>query len=100
MKLLTTSILMHEFCKKMTYPLNYDIFTFDTYINSYTIVATYAADTAILSVDTNPITASQNLQEHTSEIDIWSKKFKTKINENKADHIRFAFKEKPNVPIL
>jgi len=66
----------------------YNNFTSDIPTDPNTILATYADDTAILSINNNPITASKNLQNHISRIKTWSNQRKTKINENKSDHSR------------
>jgi hypothetical protein len=64
----------------LLFPDLYNIFTFDIPTDPNTILATYADDTAILSINKNPISTSDNLQKHTSKIETWSKKWKTKIN--------------------
>jgi len=48
---------------------------------------------AIVSTNINPITTSQNLQVHTSEIQSWLNKWKMKINENQSAHIIYTLKK-------
>lgn len=43
------------------------------------VLETYIDDTAISSINNNSITASKNLQKHTSKIENWSKM----VNKNK-----------------
>jgi hypothetical protein len=68
----------------------YNMFNSDIPTDPNTILATYADDTVILSIYKNPITASDNSQKHTSKIETRSKKWKTKINENKSAYITFT----------
>ena len=52
--------------------------------------ATYADDTALLSINSSPILASQNLQEYMHKIQKWFQLWRIKINENKSTHVTFT----------
>jgi len=52
-------------------PLLYFIFMADIPTSDDTLIATFADDTAILSSDTNPIRASEKLQQHLNVLQSW-----------------------------
>lgn len=53
-------------------------------------MATFADDTAILSASENPTIASERLQAHLSELQLWINKWRMKINPTKSVQVTFA----------
>lgn len=80
-------------------PVLYLLFTADLPTNQHTTTATYADDTAILSVHRDPTTASQLLQNNLNEIEIWIKKWRVQVNDTKSIHITFT-NRKGNCPAV
>jgi hypothetical protein len=68
----------------------YTIYTADLPTNIGTEIATFADDTAIMASDQNPVTASQKLQAHLSEIEHWLLKWCMKANATKSTHVTFT----------
>jgi hypothetical protein len=56
------------------------------------MTATYADDTAILTLYQNPIIASTNLQHHINQLEKCLKRWRIKANENKSNHGTFSLK--------
>jgi len=73
-------------------PFLYTLYTADIPQSPYTVLSTYADDTAILSNHSNPITASTNLQTHLQSIEKWTRKWKIKINKEKSKHVTFSLR--------
>lgn len=71
-------------------PYLYTIFTADIPTTEETIVATFADDTAIMSSHTDPVVATEKLQNHLNLIDNWFKKWKIKVNNTKSTQITFT----------
>uniref|UniRef100_A0A2A4IUM2 Reverse transcriptase domain-containing protein n=1 Tax=Heliothis virescens TaxID=7102 RepID=A0A2A4IUM2_HELVI len=80
-------------------PILYLIFTADLPTNDKVVTATYADDTAIMSVNENAQTASQNLQEHLNNVEKWFNKWRIKANQNKSKHITFTLRRQTCPPI-
>lgn len=80
-------------------PVLYLLFTADMPTNADTITATYADDTALLSVDENHIAASAKLQAHVYEMEEWLDKWRIKVNQGKSVHVTFTLKRQTCPPI-
>jgi hypothetical protein len=63
-------------------PLLYFIFTADLPTTAHTTIATFADDTGLLGVHTDPIDASQHLQHHLHILQAWFDTWKIKINQS------------------
>jgi hypothetical protein len=66
-----------------------------------TIVADYADDKVIISINNDPITALSNLQIHLNYLSEWYDKWRVKINQNKFVHTTFTLKQGicPNITL-
>uniref|UniRef100_A0A2S2P0Y0 RNA-directed DNA polymerase from mobile element jockey n=1 Tax=Schizaphis graminum TaxID=13262 RepID=A0A2S2P0Y0_SCHGA len=73
-------------------PFLYTIFAHDIPKTLHTSLGTYADDTIILASNDNPQTVSDRLQNHLNIIQIWSKKWKIKINDSKSSFITFSLR--------
>jgi hypothetical protein len=71
-------------------PLLYLIFTADIPTTDRTTIATFADDTGLLSVHTDPTVASQQLQNHLNVLQAWFDTRKIKINQAKSVHVTFT----------
>jgi hypothetical protein len=73
----------------MLSPSLYLIHTADLPTTDNTTIATFADDTALLAIDSDPALASQKLQQHLDLLQEWFDKWKIKINQTKifADNI-------------
>jgi hypothetical protein len=57
---------------------------------SPTTIDTFADDTAVLATDSDPAVASQKLQTHLLEIQIWLRKWQMQANALKSVHVAFT----------
>ena len=73
-------------------PILYTIFTSDIPISECALIATYADDTAILSADVCPNTASVLLQNELNAIETWLNKWNIKVNSEKSTHVTFSLR--------
>ena len=73
-------------------PLLYLIFTADLPVTYHTTIATFADDTGLLVVHTDPIVASQRLQHHLNILQAWFDTWKIKVNQAKSIHVTFTTK--------
>ena len=73
-------------------PFLYIIYTSDLPTSEKTILGTYADDTALLSIASDNITASLQLQTHIDTLSEWFVKWKIKINESKSSFITFSLR--------
>lgn len=80
-------------------PILYLIFTADIPTDDQTITATYADDTALLSTDNDPVTASHTLQSHLNKVESWLKQWRIKANETKSAHVTFTLRRGTCPPI-
>lgn len=80
-------------------PVLYTLFTSDLPEGQHTTTATFADDTAILSVHKDPDTASRTLQNELMNIENWLKRWKIKASVAKSVHITFTMK-KGNCPTV
>lgn len=71
-------------------PILYLLFTSDLPTDNKVYTATFADDTAILAVYSDPVFAADQLQENLNKIQTWTKKWKIKLNESKSSHIVFT----------
>jgi hypothetical protein len=71
-------------------PLLYTLYTSDLLKTKKTVISTFAGDTAIVAKDSDPMTASRNLQDHLTSIEKWLHKLRIKVNQNKSTHITFT----------
>jgi len=73
-------------------PLLYLIFTADLPTTDHTTITTFADDTGLLAVHTDPTVASQQLQQHLNILQAWFDTWKIKINQAKTAHVTFTTK--------
>lgn len=73
-------------------PLLYTLYTSDTPTTDDTLLAMFADDTAILSVNENPITAAAHLQTHLDILQNWFNKWRITVNSDKSAQITFTNK--------
>ena len=64
-----------------------------------THTSTFADDTAFLSVHTDPVIASEQLQSHITELEKWLHKWKINVNATKCVHITFTLRRESCPPI-
>jgi hypothetical protein len=74
-------------------PLLYVLYTSDLPTARETTLGKFADDTAIFATHEDPTIASLNLQEHLHHIEKCLKKWKIKVNESKASHIKFILRK-------
>lgn len=74
-------------------PILYTLFTSDLPLSPHTYTATFADDTAIMSVNKDPAVASSLLQQSLNAIQIWMKSWRIMANESKSVHITFTLKK-------
>lgn len=80
-------------------PLLYSVYTADIPTHDTTLLATFADDTCILSSNPDPITTSNNLQNHLHEIENWCRRWRVKVNGAKSAHLTFALRRQPCPPL-
>lgn len=80
-------------------PVLYLIFTADLPTTDKTSTATYADDTAILSVHEDPIEASHHLQNHLTRVEKWLKLWRIKANQSKSTHLTFTLRRQTCPPV-
>ncbi|GBP92614.1 RNA-directed DNA polymerase from mobile element jockey [Eumeta japonica] len=80
-------------------PVLYLIFTADIPTDNKTFIATYADDTAIMSVHENAAISSSNLQKHITEVEQWMKTWRIKANQSKSAHVTFTLRKGDCPPI-
>jgi hypothetical protein len=73
-------------------PSLYLIYTADLPTTDSTTIATFADDTALLAIDSEPALASQKLQQHLDLLQEWFDKWKIKITQTKYSQITFTTK--------
>lgn len=81
-------------------PMLYLLYTSDLPESQRVLTSTFADDTAILSAHSDPVVASNILQDHLNEVENWLKKWKIKVNENKSVHVTFTLNKGTCPPIL
>lgn len=81
-------------------PILYLLYTSDLPSFEQNIVATFADDTAILSVSDNNIESSKKLQIAIADIQSWTKKWRIKLNEGKSVHVDFTNKRIEHRPVF
>jgi len=70
-------------------PVVYNIYAADQPTTLNTLVADYADDKAIISINSNPEIASHNLLIHLTLMEGWYTKWRFKINQSKSIHTTF-----------
>ena len=80
-------------------PILYTIFTADLPTTNDTSIFTFADDTAVITMHSDPTTAHNKLQHHIQEIEKWLSKWKIKVNSEKCNHITFTLKKSTLPPI-
>jgi len=81
-------------------PLLYVLYTCDIPQPREATIATFADDTAILSVGDNAEAATKKLQNALEDINTWTKIWKIKLNKNKSVHIDFTNKKNKPVQLV
>jgi hypothetical protein len=73
-------------------PSLYLLYTADLPTTDNTTIATFADDTALLAIDSDPALATQILQQHLDLLQEWLDKWKIKINQTNSSQITFTTK--------
>lgn len=73
-------------------PILYNIYAADQPTSPYTEVAEFADDKVIFTSNVNPLIASQRLQSHLNDLEMWYYKWKIKINNEKSSFITFTLR--------
>jgi hypothetical protein len=73
-------------------PSLYLLYNADLPTTDSTTIVTFADDTALLAIDSDPALASQKLQQHLDLLQEWFGKWKIKINQTKSSQIKFTIK--------
>jgi hypothetical protein len=71
-------------------PILYNVYASDQPTSPNTIVADYADDKLIISINESPIVASHNLQNHISLMETWYNNWRIKVNQTKPNHTTFT----------
>jgi hypothetical protein len=71
-------------------PLLYLLYTADLPTSPESTTATFADDSAVVAMDSDPAIASQKLQTDLLAIQNWFKKLRMKANKSKSIHITFT----------
>jgi histone H2A len=71
-------------------PLLYLLYNADLPTSPEFITTTFADDTAVLTMDSDPAIASQKLETNLAAIQNWFKKLRIKANESKSIHVTFT----------
>lgn len=82
-------------------PFLFNIYVADQPSMQQTIMADYADDKVILSINKDLLAASLNLQLHLNLLSEWYEKWRVKINQNKSQHTTFTLKQGtcPNITL-
>jgi ribosomal protein L10 len=73
-------------------PFLFNVFTRYLPLNPNTLLGTYAGDTAILAIDNDPNQATQKIQNHLSELNIWFHNWKINVNPAKSSQVTFILR--------
>jgi len=76
-------------------PILYNIYASDQPTKAYTLIAEYADDKAIISINADPLLASRNLQNHLHRMKEWYTNWRFKVNQDKSFHPTFTIKMAP-----
>ena len=71
-------------------PILYLLYTRDLPKQKDSIIATFADDTAIITIDDDVRTATKTLQKSINAVNEWTKKWRIKINDAKSTHTNFT----------
>ena len=71
-------------------PLLYLLFTADIPTRPDTILATFADDTAIMTSNEDPYSATRTLQNHLNMLEAWLSDWRVKVNETKSVQVTFT----------
>lgn len=80
-------------------PILYLLYTADLPTNSTVTTGTFADDTAILAVDSQPDIATRKLQLALDDIATWLKEWRIKANENKSVNVTFTLRRESCPPV-
>lgn len=73
-------------------PILYLLYTNDLPTLQHNTIATFADDTAIMSLGKNNLESTEKLQAALNDIHSWTKKWRIKLNESKSVHVDFTNK--------
>lgn len=80
-------------------PILYLLFTRDLPITPSVTIATFADDTAILATGKHEKESTNNVQNALSDIIVWIRKWRMKLNESKSIHVNFTNKKIKYLPL-
>lgn len=78
----------------------YLLYTSDLPTTNFTLISTFADDTAIVSKDKDPAIASQQLQDHLNVIQSWLSEWRIKLNETKCVQVTFTLRKETCPPLF
>ncbi|KAL4091929.1 hypothetical protein QTP88_026534 [Uroleucon formosanum] len=76
-------------------PILYNIYASDQPDSPFTSVADYADDKVLISINANPLIASENLQNHIYSMENWFTNWRFKVNPNNSIHTTFTLRLAP-----
>lgn len=80
-------------------PVLYLLYTRDLPISEEASMATFADDTAILTVGDNVEEATSKLQRSINAVSNWTKQWRIKLNETKSTHVNFTNRRINTIPV-
>jgi hypothetical protein len=84
----------------MLSPILYNIYKSDQPTTPQTLIAEYADDKAIISINANPLVATKNVQNHLHLIEKWYTNWRFKVNQDKSFHATFTLKKSLHIQTL
>jgi hypothetical protein len=73
-------------------PFLFNVFTSDLLLNPNTLLGTFADDIVILSIDNDSNQATQKIQNHLFELNIWFHNWKINVNPAKFFQVTFTLR--------
>jgi hypothetical protein len=76
-------------------PILYNIYASDQPTTPHSLIAEYADEKIIISINANPPVASKHLQNHLNLMEKWYTNWRFKVNQDKSFHTTFTLKNSP-----
>lgn len=81
-------------------PVLYLLYTNDLPTLEHHTIATFADDTAIMAVGQNNLESTEKLQNAINRVQLWTKKWRIKLNESKSVHVDFTNRNLSHKPVF